>query len=121
MTAPHRRETSDDGLGGSLTVLQSEIPPANRAVPDSILGNRTHGATYKKARRALCAIQTGYVFGMSVVIMLRIPVTENEASGVRRDFEDGLGRRYRPAARLNSETPLEILCFHHEITAVPAF
>ena len=53
--------------------------------------------------------------------MLRIPVTESETSGVRRDFEDGLGRRYRPAARLDSETPLEILCFHHEITAVPAF
>jgi hypothetical protein len=53
--------------------------------------------------------------------MLRVSVTENDSRGVRRDFEDGLGRRYRPAARLDSGTPLEILCFRHEITAVPAF
>src|SRR5688572_20815382 len=53
--------------------------------------------------------------------MLRVPVTESEASGVLRDFEDGLGRRYRSAALLGSATPVEILCFRHEITIVPAF
>ena len=53
--------------------------------------------------------------------MLRVPVTESEASGVLRDFEDGLGRRYRGAAPLGSATPMEILCFRHEITAIPAF
>ena len=44
-----------------------------------------------------------------------------ESTGIRRGFEDGLGRRYRPAARLESDTPLEILCFRHELTDVPAF
>ena len=45
-----------------------------------------------------------------------------ESSGnVRPGFEDGLGRRYRPAARIDSDAPLEILCFRHEITDVPAF
>jgi hypothetical protein len=53
--------------------------------------------------------------------MLRLPVTENEASGVLRDFEDGLGRRYRGAAPLDGTNPLEILCFRHEIAAVPSF
>ena len=53
--------------------------------------------------------------------MLRVPVTESEASGVLRDFEDGLGRRYRSAALLGSATPVEILCLRHELTAVPAF
>lgn len=54
--------------------------------------------------------------------MLRVPVTQSEASGgVLRDFEDGLGRRYRSASLLGSTTPLEILCFRHELTAVPAF
>ena len=53
--------------------------------------------------------------------MLRHPVVEPEPSGIRRGFEDGLGRRYRPGARLESDVPLEILCFRHEITDVPAF
>jgi hypothetical protein len=53
--------------------------------------------------------------------MLRVPVTESEASGVLRDFEDGLGRRYRSAALVGSASPVEILCFRHELTAVPAF
>ena len=121
MTAPVGHLSSDHGIDGSLTVLQSEPTCANRAARCRILGNNTHGVTYKKAELQLCAIQTRHGFGMSVVTMLRIPVTENDTSGVRRDFEDGLGRRYRPAARLDSETPLEILCFRHELTAVPAF
>jgi serine/threonine protein kinase len=50
-----------------------------------------------------------------------LPASASESSAVRRGFEDGLGRRYRPAARSDSETPLEILCFRHEITDVPAF
>ncbi len=54
--------------------------------------------------------------------MLRVSVTQSEASGgVLRDFEDGLGRRYRTASLLGSTTPLEILCFRHDLTAVPAF
>ncbi len=53
--------------------------------------------------------------------MLHEPAAATESSGVRRGFEDGFGRRYRPAARLDSDTPLEILCFRHEITDVPAF
>ena len=53
--------------------------------------------------------------------MLRLPVTESEASGGFREFEDGLGRRYRGAAPLDGTNPLEILCFRHEITAVPSF
>jgi hypothetical protein len=53
--------------------------------------------------------------------MLRVPVTQGEASGVLGDFEDGLGRRYRSASLLGSAGPLEILCFRHELTAVPAF
>ena len=54
--------------------------------------------------------------------MLREPAAAPESSGnVRPGFEDGLGRRYRPAARLDSDAPLEILCFRHEITDVPAF
>jgi serine/threonine protein kinase len=53
--------------------------------------------------------------------MLNVSVPPSESSGVRRGFEDGFGRRYRPAARLDSDTPLEILCFRHEITDVPAF
>ena len=53
--------------------------------------------------------------------MLHVSVPASESSGVRRGFEDGFGRRYRPAARLDSDTPLEILCFRHEITDVPAF
>ena len=50
-----------------------------------------------------------------------LPAPANESNAVRRGFEDGLGRRYRPAARSDSDTPLEILCFRHEITDVPAF
>ena len=54
--------------------------------------------------------------------MLREPAAAPESSGnVRPGFEDGLGRRYRPAARIDSDAPLEILCFRHEITDVPAF
>jgi hypothetical protein len=52
--------------------------------------------------------------------MLRETAAATETN-VRRGFEDGLGRRYRPAARLDGDTPLEILCFRHEITDVPAF
>ena len=50
-----------------------------------------------------------------------LPASASESSAVRRGFEDGLGRRYRPAVRSDSDTPLEILCFRHEITDVPAF
>ena len=50
-----------------------------------------------------------------------LPASASESSAVRRGFEDGLGRRYRPAARSDTDTPLEILCFRHEITDVPAF
>jgi PEGA domain len=53
--------------------------------------------------------------------MLPEPAAARESATVRRGFEDGLGRRYRPATRLDSDTPLEILCFSHEITDVPAF
>lgn len=54
--------------------------------------------------------------------MLLEPAASRESSGnVRPGFEDGLGRRYRPAARLESDAPLEILCFRHEITDVPSF
>jgi len=54
--------------------------------------------------------------------MLLEPAAARESSGnVRPGFEDGLGRRYRPAARLESDAPLEILCFRHEITDVPSF
>ena len=53
--------------------------------------------------------------------MLRLPVTETEASGALRDFEDGLGRRYRAAATLDSVTPLEVLRLRPDLTAVPAF
>jgi hypothetical protein len=43
------------------------------------------------------------------------------ASGVARPaFEDGLGRRYRPAPR-GDQAPPEILCFRPELTDVPAF
>jgi hypothetical protein len=35
-------------------------------------------------------------------------------------FEDGLGRRYRPAAR-GDQSPPEILCFRPELTDVPSF
>ena len=52
--------------------------------------------------------------------MLRETAAASEPN-VRRGFEDGLGRRYRPAARLDGDTPLEILCFRHDITDVPAF
>ena len=53
--------------------------------------------------------------------MMPETVPADESGGVRRIFEDGLGRRYSPAARFDSDTPLEILCFRHEITDVPAF
>ena len=53
--------------------------------------------------------------------MLQVSATPSESSNVRRGFEDGLGRRYRPAARNDSDAPLDILCFRHEISDVPAF
>ena len=53
--------------------------------------------------------------------MLRLPVTESDAGGGLRDFEDGLGRRYRGAAPLDGTNPLEILCFRHDIASVPSF
>ena len=53
--------------------------------------------------------------------MLPETAATRESTAVRRGFEDGLGRRYRPAARLHTDAPLEILCFRHEITDVPAF
>jgi serine/threonine protein kinase len=53
--------------------------------------------------------------------MLSEPAAAPESTSIRRGFEDGLGRRYRPAARLESDTPLEILCFRHDLTDVPAF
>ena len=53
--------------------------------------------------------------------MLQVKTPLSESSNVRRGFEDGLGRRYRPAARNDSEAPLDILCFRHEISDVPAF
>jgi hypothetical protein len=53
--------------------------------------------------------------------MLQVSTSASESSNVRRGFEDGLGRRYRPAARNDSDLPLDILCFRHEISDVPAF
>lgn len=53
--------------------------------------------------------------------MLPEPAVARESGTVRRGFEDGLGRRYSPAARADNDVPLEILCFRHEITDVPAF
>jgi hypothetical protein len=53
--------------------------------------------------------------------MLPEPSSPRESSAVRPGFEDGLGRRYRPSTRLDTEAPLEILCIRHEITDVPAF
>lgn len=38
-----------------------------------------------------------------------------------RPFTDGFGRRYKSAPRDTSDTVLEVLCFRHEITDVPAF
>ncbi len=43
------------------------------------------------------------------------------SDSVRSGFEDGLGLRISPATRGPGETPVEILCFRHEITDVPAF
>ena len=42
------------------------------------------------------------------------------AGTVQPGFEDGLGKRFSPATR-NNEAALEILCFRHDITDVPAF
>src|SRR5258706_14628737 len=53
--------------------------------------------------------------------MLTEPATSRASGAVLRGFEDGLGRRYSHATRSDSESPLEILCFRHEITDVPAF
>lgn len=53
--------------------------------------------------------------------MLQVSASASASSNVSRGFEDGLGRRYRPAARSDSEAPLDILCFRHEISDVPAF
>jgi hypothetical protein len=53
--------------------------------------------------------------------MMPETVPADESGGVRHIFEDGLGRRYSPAARFDSDTSLEILCFRHEITDVAAF
>jgi serine/threonine protein kinase len=53
--------------------------------------------------------------------MIPETVPADESAGVRPGFEDGLGRRYNPAARFDSDTSLEILCFRHEITDVPSF
>ena len=53
--------------------------------------------------------------------MLQVSTPPSESNNVRRGFEDGLGRRYRPAARNDSDPPLDILCFRHEISDVPAF
>lgn len=38
-----------------------------------------------------------------------------------RPFTDGFGRRYKSAPRDATDTVLEVLCFRHEITDVPAF
>jgi hypothetical protein len=38
-----------------------------------------------------------------------------------RPFTDGFGRRYKSAPRDTSDVVLEVLCFRHEITDVPAF
>ena len=38
-----------------------------------------------------------------------------------RPFTDGFGRRYKSAPRDTNDTVLEVLCFRHEITDVPAF
>ena len=53
--------------------------------------------------------------------MLQVSTSPTDSSNVRRGFEDGLGRRYRPAARNDSDAPIDILCFRHEISDVPAF
>lgn len=66
--------------------------------------------------------KTGTFSAFRLSPMLLEPAASRESSGnVRPGFEDGLGRRYRPAARLESDAPLEILCFRHEITDVPSF
>src|ERR1700716_1378798 len=46
--------------------------------------------------------------------------TASAAGVVLPAFEDGLGRRYRPAPR-GDQAPPEILCFRPELTDVPAF
>ena len=48
------------------------------------------------------------------------PAPTSAAGVVLPAFEDGLGRRYRPAAR-GEQAPPEILCFRPELTDVPAF
>jgi hypothetical protein len=48
------------------------------------------------------------------------PAPNSAAGVVLPAFEDGLGRRYRPAAR-GDQSPPEILCFRPELTDVPAF
>jgi hypothetical protein len=48
------------------------------------------------------------------------PSSPGAAGVVLPAFEDGLGRRYRPAAR-GDQSPPEILCFRTELTDVPAF
>jgi hypothetical protein len=52
--------------------------------------------------------------------MLTAQAAARTSGTVHAGFEDGLGRRFSPATR-NNEPPLEILCFRHEITDVPAF
>lgn len=53
--------------------------------------------------------------------MLTEPAAPRTSGTVLRGFQDGLGRRYSPAARGDNDAPLEILCFRHEITDVPSF
>jgi PEGA domain len=53
--------------------------------------------------------------------MLTEPAAARASSTVLRGFEDGLGRRYRPATSGEQDAPLEILCLRHEITDVPSF
>jgi hypothetical protein len=52
--------------------------------------------------------------------MLTEPAAARSSGTVHQGFEDGLGKRFSPATRSN-EAPLEILCFRHDITDVPAF
>ena len=112
----------DNGLGRALTVLQSDGDPRESAPRTWLRGNDARTATYDATRAGRCQNGNGYVFGIEDAPMLREPANDRESGGnVRPGFEDGLGRRYRPAARLDSEAPLEILCFRREITDVPAF
>ena len=65
-------------------------------------------------------MEPGTFSALLVKRMLTDQAAARASGTVHRGFEDGLGRRFSPATRAN-EPPLEILCFRHDITDVPAF